>query len=120
MKDIVRSISFGNRWQPNNIRIDNIKEVFLAEEWNSFHVLRKKQNYLRLKDFPKYKCEVYLKQPLTPPQRKIIATAPRTIDWPLKLDDGRPSLALEILDYATFAPKKSWKWGTFRIGMSPK
>jgi hypothetical protein len=75
VKDIMGSISFGNRWQPNNMKIDNIKEAFLAKEWNSFHVLRKKQDYLlHLKDFPKYKCELYLKQPLTPPQCKIIAT----------------------------------------------
>ena len=52
----------------------DIKEAFLAKEWNSFHLFEKKPYYLHLKDFLRYKCELYLKQPLTPPQRKIIAT----------------------------------------------
>ena len=48
-------------------------EFFLAKEWNSFHLFGKKLDYLHLKDFLQYKCELYLKQPLTPPQHKIIA-----------------------------------------------
>ena len=36
-------------------------KAFLANEWNSFHLLRKKLDYLHLKDFLKYKCELYLK-----------------------------------------------------------
>ena len=44
--------------------------------WISFHFLGKKQDYLHLKDFLKYECELYLKQPLTPPQRKIIIGYP--------------------------------------------
>ena len=43
----------------------DIKEVFLAKEWNSFHLFRKKLDCL--KDFFKHECELYLKQPLTPP-----------------------------------------------------
>ena len=39
-----------------------------------FPSLRKKLDYLYLKDFLKYKCELYLLQPLTPPQHNIIAT----------------------------------------------
>ena len=34
----------------------------------------KKLDYLHLKDTLKYECELYLKQPLTPPQRKIIVS----------------------------------------------
>ena len=44
--------------------------------WNSFHFLGKKLDYLHLKVFLKYECELYLKQPLTPPQRKIIIGYP--------------------------------------------
>ena len=39
-----------------------------------FHLFGKKLDYLHLKDFLKYECELYLKQPLTPPQCMIIAT----------------------------------------------
>jgi hypothetical protein len=35
-----------------------IKEGFLAKEWNSFHLLRKKLDYLHLKNFLKYECEL--------------------------------------------------------------
>ena len=45
-----------------------------VKKWNSFHLSRKKLNYLHLEDFLKYECELYLKQPLAPPQRKIVAT----------------------------------------------
>jgi hypothetical protein len=37
-----------------------------------FHLFGKKLDDLHLKDFLKYKCELYLKQSLTPPQCKII------------------------------------------------
>jgi hypothetical protein len=49
-------------------------------------------------------CELYSKQPLTPPQHNIIAAylASNHIYLPLKLDNGRLSLPLEILDYTTF------------------
>ena len=40
--------------------------------WNSSHLFGKKLDYLHLKDFPKHQCELYLKQPSTPPQRKIV------------------------------------------------
>ena len=67
-------VSLGNPWQSNHIKITYVdfKEVFLAKEWNSFHLSRKKLDHLHLKDFLKLKCELYLKQPLTPPQHKII------------------------------------------------
>ena len=57
----------------SKITNDDIKEAFLAKEWNSFHLLGKKLDYLNLKDFIKYEWGLYLKQPLTPPQLKIIA-----------------------------------------------
>ena len=69
-----------SRWDTHDnsstskITYDGIKEDFLAKEWNSFHLSRKKLYYLHLKDFLKYDCELYLKQPLTPTQRDIIAT----------------------------------------------
>ena len=51
----------------------DIKEVFLgAKMWNSSHLFGKKLDYLHLEDFPKHQCELYLKQPSTPPQRKIV------------------------------------------------
>ena len=53
---------------------NDIKEAFLAKEWNSFHLLGEKLDYLHLKNFLKYECELYLRQPLTPPQCKTIAT----------------------------------------------
>ena len=47
-----------NPCQPNiKIAIDDIKEVFLAKEWNSFHLSRNKLDYLHLRKFLKYKCE---------------------------------------------------------------
>ena len=65
---------------------DDIKEALLAKKWNSFHLSKRKLDQLHLKDF--------LRLPI----------GPRPIDLTLKLDDGRLSLSLEILDYATFAP----------------
>ena len=49
-----------------------MKEVVLAKEWNSFHLSRKKLDYLHLEDFLKYERKLYLKQPLAPPWRKNI------------------------------------------------
>ena len=69
---------------------------------NSFHLSSKKLDSLHLKDFLKYKCELYLKQLLTPPQQKLLLpTAPRIIDLPLRLDGGGVPQSPEILDYAT-------------------
>ena len=51
---------------------DDIKEVFLAKEWKSFRLLGEKLDFLHLNDFLKFECELYLKQPWTPPQHKII------------------------------------------------
>ena len=53
----------------SKIIFDDIKEVFLAKEWNSFHLLGKTL------DFLKYEYESYLKQSLTPSQHKIIVAS---------------------------------------------
>ena len=66
----------GDNPTTSQITFVNIKEVFLAKEWNSFHLSGKKLDYLHLKNLLKYKCELYLKQQLTTPQRKIIARLP--------------------------------------------
>jgi hypothetical protein len=59
-----------SHWQHDHIRITF--EAFLAKERNSIHLLEKKLDYLDLKDFLKYESKLYLKQPLTPSQHKII------------------------------------------------
>lgn len=50
------------------------KKSFLLRH-NSFHLMGNKIDYLHLKGFLDYECESYLKQPLTPPQCKIIAAS---------------------------------------------
>ena len=72
VKDIMGSREPHDNPTTLKIAYDDIKEVFLAKEWNSFHLSRKKLGYLHLKRFLDYECELYLKQPLTPPQHKII------------------------------------------------
>ena len=64
-----RSISLGNPRQqtPSKFTLDNLKEDFLAKEWNSFHLFGMILDYLHIKDFLKYNCELYFKQPLVPP-----------------------------------------------------
>ena len=48
-------------------------------------------HYLHLKDFLKYECELYLKQPLTPPELKIISTF-HTSNHRLVIEIGRWSI----------------------------
>jgi hypothetical protein len=60
VEGIMGSISSGKR-NHTKTAFDDIKETFLAKEWNFLHLSRKKLNYLRLKDFLKYECELYLK-----------------------------------------------------------
>jgi hypothetical protein len=43
----------------SKITYDDLKEAFLAKEWNSFHLSGKKLDYLHLKDFLKDGCELY-------------------------------------------------------------
>ena len=85
----------GDNQPPSKITFDKIKEAFIVKYWSSFHLLGKELDYLHLKDFLKYECELYLKQPLTPPHH--------IIDLPSKLDSGQLSLSLEIINFATFA-----------------
>ena len=76
---------------PNHIKrtiYDDIKEVFLVKEDNSFHHVGKILNYLHLKDSLKYKCEMNLKQPLTSPQHKVLV-AYHTSNRRLAIEIGR-------------------------------
>ena len=74
--------------QHRKITSDVVKEVFLAKVRNFFHLSRKKKLYcFHLKDFLKYECELYLKQPLTPPQRNIIVTY-CTLNYRLAIEIG--------------------------------
>ena len=50
----------------------DINHVFLAKEWNSFHLYGKKLDYRHLNDFLNYECELYLKKLLTPTQHNIV------------------------------------------------
>ena len=77
----------------------DIKEVFLAKQWNFVHLSRKKLDCLHIKDFLKYECEFYLKQPLTPPQHKII-DAYRTLNHRLAIKIGR-QMSITISIYPT-------------------
>jgi hypothetical protein len=66
--------------------------------------VRKKLDYLHLKDFLKYECELYLKQPLTQPYHKAIATN-YTSNHRFAMDSEQ-WLTIPIstvIDYATFA-----------------
>ena len=63
---------FNDNTTTSKTTYDDIKEVFLAKDWNYFHLFKEKLYYLHLEDLLKYKCELYLKPLLTPPQRKII------------------------------------------------
>jgi hypothetical protein len=79
---------YGNNPTTSKIIFDNIKEIFLAKEWNSFHLLKEKLDYLHLKEFLKYNYEFNLKQPLTPSQHKIIV-AYRTPNHRLAIETRR-------------------------------
>ena len=87
MEVIIGSISLEHP-SASKIAYDDIKEAFLAQEWNSFHLLGKKLDDLQLNDFLKYKCELYFKQSLAPTQCKIIA-AYRTSNHRLANEIGR-------------------------------
>jgi hypothetical protein len=59
---------------PSKIIFDDLKKAILAKEWIFFHLLRKKVDYIHLKDFLKYEIKLFLKQSLTTPQcRTIVA-----------------------------------------------
>ena len=67
----VKAIMGLSRWKTydnpttSKIAIDDIKVAFLAKEWNSSYLSRKKLEYLHLEEFLKYERELYLKLPLT-------------------------------------------------------
>ena len=99
---------------------DNIKEAFLAREWNSFHFFGKKLDYLHLKEFLKYGCELHLKWPInTTTTQDHCCLLHLESDLLSKPDGGQLSLSLEIIDYATFSLICTWKWGTLCVGVSP-
>ena len=82
---------------PPKNTFDAIKHAFIGKEWNSFHVLGKKLDYVHPKDFLNYECE------------SLLPTAPQTIDLPLKLASGRLSQSLGIKEYVNFVMNKYWK-----------
>ena len=59
VEGIMESISLENPWQPYIIKIttNDLEKASLPKEWNTFHLSRKKLDYLHLKDFLKSKCE---------------------------------------------------------------
>ena len=84
-------------WENNDnptskFALDDIKEALLVEQYYSFLLLGKKLDHLHLKDFLKYECELYLKQPLPPPQCKIIIGCCTT--------DCRLGIKLDKVDYS--------------------
>ena len=94
----------------------DIKE---AKEWNSFHLSGKELDYFHLKDFLKYKCELHLKQPLTPPPCNIIV-AYNTSNHRLGIETTQWSTILNNtrLCHFCFYSNVVEKWGTLCVGMS--
>ena len=86
---------------PSKITFDDLKGAFLAsKEWNSFHLSWTNLVYLHLKDFLKYECELYSKQPLTQPHHNIIIAC-YTLNHRLAIeipDIGWLSLSPYIID----------------------
>lgn len=66
------------------------RRFFLTKEWCVFHLSRKKLDFIHLKDVLKYKCKLYLKQPLGPPQCEII-TAYHTTNHRIASEIGKGS-----------------------------
>ena len=88
------------------------RRLFLAEEWNFLPSLKEETKLPPPQGFfLKYECEMYLKQPLTPPKMQYHRGLPHLelIDLPLKLDSGQMSLSLKIINHATFALMKQLK-----------
>ena len=81
------SISLGNHTtqQHQKLHLKISRRLSLAKEFHSFHLSGNKQDCLHLKDYLKYKCEVYLEQPLIPTQCKIIV-AYRTSNHKLAIE----------------------------------
>jgi hypothetical protein len=60
VEDIMGFISLGTYDNPTTLKTTyvDIKEMFLAKEWNFFHLSGKKLDSLHLKDFLKYEHEL--------------------------------------------------------------
>ena len=83
---------------PSKIIFDDLKEAFVVEVWNSFHLLEEKPDYLH----PKVKLNINVNFPWSnlwhqSNTKSMLLTTPRIKDLPLKLDDGRLFLSLEII-----------------------
>ena len=91
MEGITGSISLGNLWQSKHIEncIQWYQRGFCCQKVELLSISHKRNlDSLHLKDFLKYECEMYVKQPLTPPQRKIIG-AYCTSNHRLAIEMGR-------------------------------
>ena len=103
---------------PPEIVLEAFKHTFHAMDWNPFHYTRKKLVYLHLKDFLSYGCELYLKQPLTPPNTKLLLLTTlksqschqnwSVVNYPQDKKIVPPMLL-----------QRSWKWGALCVGVSP-
>ena len=83
---------------PSKMTFDDLKEAFTAKAWNSFYLLQGRHQISstsRIFSSTNVNC-TWSNHWHNPQCKVIIATTPRIIDWPLKLDGGRPSLSLEI------------------------
>ena len=58
--------------QPDQNQHMSISRRFFLLKSETISIFGKKLDYFHLKDFLEYECELYVKQPLTPPQRKMI------------------------------------------------
>ena len=99
--------SLGNPWHFKHIKNRiwwYLKEAIIAKECNSFHLPRKKLDYLHFKDFSITNVNWTLSNHLLHHNtRLLLLFASQTIDLPLRLDNGRISLSLEIIDHVIFA-----------------
>ena len=70
-----KDLALGTNRQPcgRHHRVYIIRKPITTQPYIKPELFRKKLEHLHLKDFLKYKYELYLKQPLTSLQRKIIA-----------------------------------------------
>ena len=94
-------LPLGFPWQNNH----NIHEAFIAKEWNSFHLSRRRLQWLPP---PQGFSQMQLVLESTIGHhhnaRSLLLTTPLTIDLAFKLYDGRLSPSLQMIDHGTFAP----------------
>ena len=104
----------------SKITYDDVEEAFLAREWDSLHLSRKKQIISASRIFSNMNVNsTWRSHWHYHNARLLLLTASQIIDLPLKLNDDRLSLSLEIIDYATFALIIQLKRGTLCVGMPP-